>query len=151
MKNALFLAWKSLRWHRGRSLTIIVSLAITVWLPVTVRLVLDQFRREISARAESTPLVVGARGSRIDLALHALYFDSLPPAGTTMAEVAQINDSALGIAIPLHVRYRTQSRPGINGAAIVGTSPEYFEFRHLQVEHGEMLSLLGDCLIGLTA
>jgi len=148
MKNALFLAWKSLRWHRGRSLTIIVSLAITIWLPVTVRLVLDQFRREISARAEATPLVVGARGSRIDLALHALYFDSLPPAGTTMAEVAQINDSALGIAIPLHVRYRTQSRPGMNGAAIVGTSPEYFEFRHLQVEHGEMLSLLGDCVIG---
>ena len=148
MKNALFLAWKSLRWHRGRSLTIIVSLAITIWLPVTVRLVLDQFRHEISARARMTPLVVGARGSRIDLALHALYFESLPPAGTTMAEVGHIEDSALGIAIPLHVRYRTLSRPGINGAVIVGTSPEYFEFRHLQVEYGEMLSLLGDCLIG---
>ncbi len=148
MKNALFLARKSLLWHRGRSLTIIFSLAITIWLPVTVRLVLNQFRREISARALSTPLVVGARGSRIDLALHALYFDSLPPAGTSMAEVNQIQDSALGVAIPMHVRYRTQSRPGINGAAIVGTWPEYFEFRHLQIARGQMMSLLGDCVIG---
>ena len=99
MKNALFLAQKSLLWNRGRSLTIILSLAITIWLPVTVRLGLDQFRREISARARSTPLVIGARGSRIDLALHALYFDTLPPADTTMAEVNQISDSALGVAM----------------------------------------------------
>ena len=148
MKNAMFLAWKSLLWHRGRSLTIIVSLAITIWLPVTVRLVLNQFRHEISARAQATPLVVGARGSRIDLALHALYFDTLPPAGTTMAEVHQISDSSLGIAIPLHVRYRTQSRPGVDGAAIVGTSPEYYDFRKLEIEHGSMPSLLGDCVIG---
>lgn len=148
MKNALFLAWKSLLWHRGRALTIIMSLAITIWLPVTVRLLLNQFRHEISARAQATPLVVGARGSRIDLALHALYFDSLPPAGTTMAEVHQFSDSSLGIAIPLHVRYRTQSRFGIDGAAIVGTAPEYFEFRKLEIEQGGMPALLGDCVIG---
>ena len=93
MKNALYLAWKSLLWHRGRSVTILLSLAITIWLPVTVRLVLDQFRREISERANATPLVLGAKGSRIDLALHALYFDTLPPADTTMAEVESIDRS----------------------------------------------------------
>jgi len=152
MKNALYLAWKSLLWHRGRSITILLSLAITIWLPVTVRLVLDQFRREISERANATPLVLGAKGSRIDLALHALYFDTLPPADTTMAEVDSIDDlstaSAPAFAIPLHVRYRTQSRPGIEGAVIVGTSPEYFEFRRLNVASGQMISLLGDCVIG---
>ena len=121
MKNALYLAWKSLLWHRGRSLTILLSLAITIWLPVTVRLVLDQFRREISLRANATPLILGAKGSRIDLALHAMYFNATPPADTTMAEVESINASSLGIAIPLHIRYRTQSRPGIDGAMIVGT------------------------------
>lgn len=152
MKNALYLAWKSLLWHRGRSITILLSLAITIWLPVTVRLVLDQFRREISERANATPLVLGAKGSRIDLALHALYFDSLPPADTTMAEVESIeehsNANAAAIAIPLCVRYRTQSRPGIEGAVIVGTSPEYFEFRQLDIASGQMISLLGDCVLG---
>ncbi len=152
MKNALYLACKSLLWHRGRSLTILLSLAITIWLPVTVRLVLDQFRREISERANATSLVLGAKGSRIDLALHALYFDTLPPADTTMAEVESIDNlstaNAAAYAIPLHVRYRTQSRPGIEGAVIVGTSPEYFEFRRLIVAEGQTISLLGDCVVG---
>ena len=148
MKNALYLAWKSLLWHRGRSLTILLSLAITIWLPVTVRLVLDQFRREISLRANATPLILGAKGSRIDLALHAMYFNATPPADTTMAEVESINASSLGIAIPLHIRYRTQSRPGIDGAMIVGTAPEYFEFRKLRVADGRMMTLLGECLMG---
>ena len=152
MKNALYLAWKSLLWHRGRSITILLSLAITIWLPITVRLVLDQFRREISERANTTPLVLGAKGSRIDLALHALYFDTLPPADTTMAEVESIDElsnvNAPAIAIPLHVRYRTQSRPGIEGAVIVGTSPEYFDFRHMHIASGQKISLLGDCVVG---
>lgn len=148
MIHALFLAWRSLLWYRGRSLTIILSLAITIWLPVTVRLVLNQFRNEISARAQSTPLVVGAPGSRIDLTLHALYFETLPPAATTMAEAEAVTSSSLGIAIPLHIRYRTQSRPGVDGASIVGTSPEYFEFRGLVIESGDMMSLLGDCVVG---
>ena len=148
MRNALFLAWKSLWWHRGRSLIIMVSLTITIWLPITVRLVMNQFRTEVSARAQSTPLVIGAAGSRIDLALHALYFQSNPPTTTTMAEVNRVTDSSLGVAIPMHIRYRTQSRPDIDGAPIVGTSPEYFEFRRLSIESGEMMSLLGDCIVG---
>ena len=148
MKHALFLAWRSLLWHRGRSLIIVLSLAITIWLPVTVRLVLNQFRSEISARAAATPLIVGAPGSRVDLALHALYFEAMPPAETTMAQVDQLMSSDLGIAIPLHVRFRTQSQPGIDGAPIVGTSHEYFEFRNLRIQSGEMLSLLGDCVLG---
>jgi putative ABC transport system permease protein len=148
MKNALFLAWKSLLWHRGRSITIVLSLAITIWLPVTVRLVMLQFEREVSARAQATPLVIGARGSRIDLALHSLYFETLPPSMTTMAEVEHIADSALGVAIPLHIQYRAQSRPGMDGPPIVGTSPEYFDFRGLEVAQGETFSLLGDCVLG---
>lgn len=152
MKNALYLAWRSLAWHRGRSVTILLSLAITIWLPITVRMVLDQFRREISERANATPLVLGARGSRIDLVLHALYFDSLPPEETTMAEVESINElssaTAPAVSIPLHVRYRTQSRPGVEGSVIVGTSPEYFEFRNLHVASGQMVSLLGECVVG---
>ncbi len=148
MKQALFLAWQSLWWHRGRSLIIVLSLAITIWLPVTVHLMLNQFRAELIARAEATPLIVGARGSRIDLALHALYFESAPPAEITMAEVNLVTDSNLGIGIPLHVRFRTQPVAGVIGAAIVGTSPEYFEFRKLTIKSGESMTLLGECVVG---
>ena len=75
--SALYLALRSLLWFRGRAITIVCCLALTLWLPVTVRLLLNQFRSEIVKRADATPLIIGSRGSQIDLALHALYFDSV--------------------------------------------------------------------------
>ncbi len=148
MKHALFLAWHALLWHRARSIIVVLSLAVTIWLPATVHLMLNKFRQEISARSQATPLIVGARGSRIDLVLHALYFKGMPPAEITMAEAQQVTDSSLGIAIPLHIRYQTQPVAGQPGVPIAGTSPEYFEFRRLTIHAGEFPAMLGDCVVG---
>lgn len=148
MTQALYLAIRSLWWHRGRSLILIASLALTIWLPLTVRLALQQFRDDISQRAGSTPLVLGAVGSRMDLALHALYFEARPPSVITTRDAHAVDDSQLAAAIPLHIRFRTQSAPGVDGAPIVGTSPEYFEFRQLQPAQGELPALLGECVLG---
>ena len=125
-----------------------ISVAVTIWLPATVHVLLTEFRREITARADATPLIAGARGSRMDLVLHALYFKGATRVETTMADVEPVTDASLGVPIPLHIRYRTQPREGIDGAPIVGTSPEYFEFRKLTVQSGELPSVLGDCVVG---
>ncbi|MEZ6127395.1 MAG: hypothetical protein R3C59_01770 [Planctomycetaceae bacterium] len=148
MKNALYLAIRSLWWSRGRTVTIVLCLALTLWLPMTVRMLLNQFRTEIVARANATPLVIGAKGSRIDLALNALYFDTVPPDLTTMAEANYVQDSGFATAMPIHVKYRTQSVNNIDGVPIVGTTLEYFEFRKLFVAAGSGLGILGDCVIG---
>lgn len=148
MMQAFYLAIRSLWWHRGRTLILTASLALTIWLPLTVRLALQQFRAEISQRAGSTPLVLGAVGSRMDLALHSLYFEARPPAVITMRDARAVDESQLAAAIPLHVRFRTQSRPGVDGVPIVGTSPEYFEFRGLYPAQGELPALLGECVLG---
>jgi putative ABC transport system permease protein len=148
MIQALYLALRSLWWHRGRSLILMASLGLTIWLPVTVRLALEQFRAEISLRASSTPVVLGAAGSRMDLALHALYFEARPPASLQQRDAQAVDGSRLASAIPLHIRYRTQSRPGVEGAPIVGTAPEYYEFRGLRAASGELPALLGECVVG---
>jgi putative ABC transport system permease protein len=151
MKHILYLAFRSLQWYRGRGLTIVLCLALTLWLPITLRLVLNQFQADISLRADSTPLIIGARGSRVDLTLHALYFQSAPPALTTLAEAEYVNNSGFAAAIPLHIRYETQGVDGSAGAPIVGTSPEYFDFRKLKVDQGRPFSLLGECVVGAQA
>ena len=148
IRGALFFATRSLWWYRGRVLTIVLCLALTLWLPITVRLLLSQFRKDIVSRADSTPLVIGARGSRIDLALNALYFDTVTPDQTTMAEADYIQDSGFATAMPLHVKYRTQSVNGVDGAPIVGATLEYFEFRRLTIANGIGLAMLGDCVLG---
>lgn len=148
MMNAFYLATKSLWWARGRAITIIMCLALTLWLPLTVRSVMQQFRDEIIQRAEVTPLIIGAKGSKIDLALHALYFESAAPDETSMAEVTYIRESGYATAIPLHLRYRTQRKNGADGAPIVGTTVDYFQFRKLSLQAGQGLQIYGDCVVG---
>jgi len=148
LRNAVFLAVRSLMWYRGRSLTIVLCLAITLWFPFTVRLLVRQFETEIQARAESTPLIIGTHGSRIDLVLHGLYFQSAPPESISMQEVYYVSGTGYADAVPLHILYRTQDVNNVEGAPIIGTSLEYFSFRQLRVETGESLTRLGDCVLG---
>ena len=148
LRNAVYLAFRSLWWYRGRSSLIILCLAVTLWVPVTVRLLIDQFQQEILNRAAVTPLIIGASGSRIDLVLHGLYFQSAAPPSITMEESDYVANSDFAAAIPLHVRFRTQTVDRIDGAPLVGTTLEYFEFRNLKVAAGESLSRLGDCVLG---
>ena len=148
MMNAFYLATKSLWWAKGRAITIVMCLALTLWLPLTVRTVMQQFSDEIIQRAEVTPLIIGAKGSQIDLALHALYFESAAPDETQMAEVTYVRDSGYATAIPLHLRYRTQRKNGAEGAPIVGTTVDYFQFRKLSLQSGQGLQIYGDCVVG---
>ncbi|HCP12570.1 MAG TPA: hypothetical protein DIT89_09570 [Planctomycetaceae bacterium] len=148
MNNAFYLAIRSLWWHRGRSLAVIFSLAVILWLPATLRISLNQFRSEISARADATPLIIGAPGSRIDLVMHGLYFRSQPAASVTMAEQGLAAEVTGITAIPLHVRFTTRSQPGVDGAPIIGTTPEYYTFRQLTPQAGELPALLGECVLG---
>ena len=98
MRNVLYLAVRSLWWYRGRTLTIVLCLSLTAWLPVTARLLLHQFRADLMLRAEQTPLIVGTKGSQIDLALNSLYFDTVMPDLSTMDEVFYIRDTKLADA-----------------------------------------------------
>ncbi|MFM7166180.1 MAG: ABC transporter permease [Planctomycetaceae bacterium] len=148
MNSALYLAVRSLWWHRRRSLAVVFSLAVIIWLPATLRIALNQFRSEISARAVATPLVIGAPGSRIDLVMHSLYFRSQPAASVTMADYQLVAEATEAAAVPLHVRFSTRSQPGAEGAPIVGTTPEYFHFRQLRPQSGELPALLGECVLG---
>ncbi|MCH2201921.1 MAG: hypothetical protein MK102_08120 [Fuerstiella sp.] len=148
LRNALFLALRSISWYRGRSITIILCLATTLWLPMTVRMLVREFQNEIVLRAESTPLIVGIRGSRIDLVLHGLYFQSAAPESVTMEESDYIRDTEFAAAIPLHIRFRTQELQRTQGAPIVGTTLEYFDFRRLKIATGDSLTRLGDCVLG---
>ena len=44
----------------------------------------------VKPRAESTPLLVGVRGSQLELTLNSIYFDAAPPATTSFAEAKRI-------------------------------------------------------------
>jgi putative ABC transport system permease protein len=98
----------------------------------------------LMSRAALTPLIVGAKGSGLDLSMNTLYFGSQVPELISMTASNVVMDTDLAVAVPMYIRFKARGFP------IVGTSLDYFEFRNLVVEKGEMLTFLGDCLVGAT-
>jgi len=145
VSDVLYLAWRYLVYNRGKTFVLVASIMLIVYLPVALRVLVRQSAAELTARAETTPLLAGARGSPLELALNSLYFESDPPELTTYVQATRIGDTGLATAIPLYVRFRVRSQP------IVGTTIEYFDFRGLKLDDGRVMALLGECVLGAAA
>ncbi len=145
MKDVLYLAFRYLRYNRVKTAVLVASISLILFLPTAMQVLVRQAARVLTARADATPLLIGARGSGVDLTLAALYFrePSLPP--MPFREVERIEATGLAAAIPLNLRYAA------GGQRLVGTTPEYFEFRGLRIARGRGLAILGECVLGARA
>jgi len=142
MRHVVYLALRYVAYHRWKTVLLVVAITLTVALPLALDRVIRHYEERLRARAVDTPLLVGARGSRFDLALHALYFRGKVPGTLRMAESEAIGDSGLAVPTPLHVRATARGYP------VVGTTLEYFERRGLLLREGTLPRILGDCVIG---
>jgi putative ABC transport system permease protein len=145
MRHDFYLAWRYLRHHNGRTGILVICLSLIASLPLALHTLMDAGERQMLARAESTPLLIGARGSAVDLTLAALYFNTVPPPATRMAEVERIADSGWADPLPIYARFRIQGHP------LVGVTLDYLEFRGLKPQQGRTFALLGECVIGADA
>jgi putative ABC transport system permease protein len=140
-----YLAWRYLLWHRWKAAILVAAVSLVLYLPLGLQLLVEQTARDMNARADATPLVLGARGSPLELVLNALYFSDEQPPTLSYAVVAELRDSGLVDPVPLYVRYYSQQVP------IVGTSLDYFGFRQLQLASGRQLATLGEAVLGYRA
>jgi putative ABC transport system permease protein len=145
MRGYLILAWRYITFYRGRTILMLLAMTLTLSLPVAMRQITENFERQATSRAQNTPLVIGMKGSRFGLALHALYFRGESPPTIAFSELQAVENTSLAQAIPLHIRFRSRGIP------IVGTSSQYFELRKLRLHNGAPLQRLGDCVIGYDA
>jgi putative ABC transport system permease protein len=143
--NSLYLAWQYIRFNKFKTIILVASITLIAVLPLALEILLAESERQLLDRAESTPLLVGAKGSALDLAMNSLYFDDEVPELMTMAATERIYDTELALPIPLYVRFQARGLP------IVGTSFDYFEFRKLTLAQGQSLTMLGDCVLGSKA
>jgi putative ABC transport system permease protein len=142
MIQTLYLAWQYLSFHRLKTAILVTSITLITYLPTGLRVLVQQSSDQLTARAESTPLIIGAKGSPLELVLNTLYFRSEFPDPMTFSEVERIRETGLAGAIPMYVRFHSRGTP------IVGTSFDYFEFRGLSMLRGRPLATLGECVLG---
>lgn len=143
--ESLYLAWRYLLYHRFKTFVLVLSLTLLFFVPVGLRVLVDQTAIELQRRAATTPILVGAKGSSLDLVLSGLYFEGARPEAISSREVERVQESGLALAIPLHLGFEAQHHP------IVGTSLDYLDFRGLRVEAGRRFVYLGECVLGARA
>ncbi len=142
---SLFLAWRYLRARPGQSAVMILGLALALYLPLVTHRLVDEFDRTIGARAANTPLVIGPKGSRFDLALHGLYFRARNNGTVPYSEYTRLVDRHDGTMIPLHSKFTAKGYP------VVGTTVDYFHFRNIGMQPGgKTMRQVGDCELGAT-
>ncbi len=142
MTGVLFMAWRYLVYHRIKTVVLLLSITLIVFIPAGLRVLVRQSEQQLTARAEVTPLLVGAKGSPLELVLSSLYFTAEVPQRMDYGEVARIAGTKLARPIPIYVRFRSRDDP------IVATSLDYFDYRGLRVAAGRQMVRLGDCVVG---
>lgn len=142
MTGSFYLAARYLLHHRGRSLLVVACLVLVAGLPIALDQVLAESERQLTARADATPMLIGSKGSALDLVMGAVYFGGQVPEPISMAEIEAIEDTGLAYAVPLHTGFAAR------GAPIIGTSLDYFEFRGLSLAKGDGMVALGECVLG---
>ncbi len=142
MNDLLYLSSQYIRHHKLKLAVLIFAITLVGWLPIAVQSIVDQTAGQLLARAGSTPMVIGARGSPLELSLGSLYFSTQTPVTLNYAELDKVAASGLARGIPLYYRFHSQHHP------IVGTTPDYLDFRQLRIKTGRPVALLGEAVIG---
>ncbi|MBW1828769.1 MAG: ABC transporter permease [Deltaproteobacteria bacterium] len=142
MFDSLYIAWKYISFNKIKTATLVACITLISFLPVALQLLLQESERQLMSRAVTTPLVVGTKGSALDLVMNTLYFGDEVPEPITLEASERVRETDLALPIPVYVRFRARGNP------IVGTTLDYFEFRGLRVADGRNLAILGDCVLG---
>ena len=142
MPDSLYIAWKYISYNRIKTVVLVACITLISFLPFALQLLLNESERQLMSRASQTPLVVGQKGSALDLVMNTLYFGDDVPELMTMAASDRIVDTDLALPIPMYVRFQARGNP------IVGTTLDYFEFRGLEIATGRQMAVLGDCVLG---
>lgn len=116
------LVYRSLRQHALSTLVTAASIALAAGLLMTVWNVKSQTRRAFAETSSGFDAVLGARGSKLQLVLNALFHLEASPGNIAVGEYESIRrHPAVKTAIPIAVG------DNFEGWRIVGTLPELFE------------------------
>lgn len=140
--HASVLAWRHLRFHGMRSGILILALAVSIALPLVMESLISRGEKATTARAQDTPLLIGAPGGGVDLVLGALWFLPEPLKSIKSGEAETITASGLAIALPLSLTARASTHP------VVGTDVDYLGFRRLALASGRPFAVPGECVLG---
>ena len=96
MKESLYLAYRYILYHRIKSAVMVLSLTILISLPICLNILVNQSESYLVSRAQDTPLIVGTKGSSLDLVINSLYFEKTEIREMSFDQVERIKNTGFG-------------------------------------------------------
>lgn len=123
--NLLTIAWKSVQQRKVASILTAISVGLGVMLMVVVLVISGAVNGAFSQRTIAYDLIVGAKGSDLQLVMSSVYRIQPPIANLPLMYLEQLrNDRRIETAIPL--AFGDFTKPEDGAFPIVGTTNEYF-------------------------
>lgn len=123
--NLLTIAWKSVQQRKVASILTGISVGLGVMLMVVVLVISGAVNGAFSQRTIAYDLIVGAKGSDLQLVMSSVYRIQPPIANLPLMYLEQLrNDRRIETAIPL--AFGDFTKPEDGAFPIVGTTNEYF-------------------------
>ncbi len=142
MSDSFYLAWQYLRHHGAITGILLASITLILFLPAALQSIVAGAEQHFRSRADSTPLVIGPRGSSLDVVLQSVYFEKPSDDVMRFEQVRRVEKQQLARVIPLHTGFTARD------GQIVGTTLEYFRARDSRLSCGRWWDMLGECLVG---
>ena len=107
MLHSLYLAWRYILHNKIKTIIMVASITVIIYLPIGLNILVNQSEKQLMERASSTPLIVGAKGSSLDLAINTLYFEPADFDELTMLAVDKIYETEFAVPIPMLICRKT--------------------------------------------
>lgn len=139
----------ALAYLRDRWLATALNILLLALAVATLVLLLDvstQAADRFEADAKGIDLVVGAKGSPLQLVLSAVYQVDAPTGNIPLASIALLRrDPSIAAVVPLAMG------DNFRGFRIVGTEPAFLPFRNAHLAAGRLFGGSGEAVVGADA
>ena len=141
--NTFALVWKNITQQWGATLLSIVLTAFGVAILLVIYISGDTFEKQLENNSKNVDLVIGAKGSPMQLILSSLYHVDNPTGNISLAEANKIAENPfvqLAVPISLGDNYK--------GHRIIGTDTSFMGLYELKMAEGKLWSKSFEIVLG---
>ncbi len=137
---------------RNKRVTVfmLIALTVTFYFPILSNALSSLLYTHMMKRAEQTPLIITAKGSRFLSVLNTIYFHTETLEAFPYSVYEELKDNPKLQAIPIHNVFRAKAniRDSFQSIPIVATTQDYLAFRKLELATGEPFLFPGEVVVG---
>ncbi|TJZ61436.1 FtsX-like permease family protein [Sphingobacterium olei] len=141
--NTLALAWKNITQQWGSTLLSIFLTAFGVSILLVIYISGDSFEKQLENNSKNIDLVIGAKGSPLQLILSSLYHVDNPTGNIPLVEADKIAQNPfIQLAVPISLG------DNFKGHRIIGTDTSFLSLYELEISEGKLWKKSFEVVIG---